>query len=59
MYELTIPLNEEGKPLYEQIYEYIKTQIRERNLPAGIRLPSSRMLAAHLGVSRSTTQLCL
>ena len=33
MYELTIPLNEEGKPLYEQIYEYIKTQIRERNLP--------------------------
>lgn len=57
MYELTIPLNEEGKPLYEQIYEYIKTQIRERNLPAGIRLPSSRMLAAHLGVSRSTTQL--
>ena len=58
MYELTVPLNEtESRPLYEQIYEYIKKQIKQKNLPARTRLPSTRKLAEHLGVSRSTTQL--
>ncbi len=58
MYELTIPLNEaEKKPLYEQIYGYVKEQVRRGRLTAGTRLPSTRKLAEHLGVSRSTTQL--
>ena len=56
MEELTIPFHE-AEPLYEQIYKYIKTQMREGRLPAGTRLPSTRKLAGHLGVSRSTTQL--
>lgn len=58
MYELIVPLDEAGnKPLYEQIYEYIKDQIKLGNLPAKTRLPSTRKLAEHLGVSRSTTQM--
>ncbi len=56
MYELTIPFSEK-EPLYEQIYKYIKVQIRTKRLLAGTRLPSTRKLAEHLGVSRSTTQL--
>ncbi len=56
MHELTIPFNETG-PLYEQIYQYIREQIRGERIQAGTRLPSTRKLAEHLGVSRSTTQL--
>lgn len=56
MYELTIPFNE-TEPLYEQIYEYIKIQMQEKRICAGTKLPSTRKLAEHLGVSRSTTQL--
>ncbi|MCD2491261.1 PLP-dependent aminotransferase family protein [Lacrimispora sp. NSJ-141] len=58
MYELTVPLNDSGdRPLYEQIYVYIKRQIKQGNLPAKTKLPSTRKLAEHLGVSRSTTQM--
>ena len=45
------------RPLYEQIYEYIKEEIRKGSLAAGTRLPSTRELAEHLKVSRSTTQM--
>lgn len=56
--ELLIPLNNgDPRPLYEQIYQYIKNEIRCGNLKANKRLPSSRELADHLKVSRSTTQL--
>ena len=44
MYELTIPLNG-TEPLYEQIYAYIRNQIKEKRLFAGTRLPSTRKLA--------------
>lgn len=58
MYELTVLLEENGKePLYEQIYRHIRQEIREGKIEAGKRLPSTRLLAQHLGVSRSTTQL--
>lgn len=58
MYELTVLLDENGKePLYEQIYCHIKAQIREGKIKSGDRLPSTRLLAGNLGVSRSTTQL--
>lgn len=43
--------------MYEQIYTYICREIRNGNLQAGERLPSTRMLAEHLKVSRSTTQM--
>lgn len=45
------------RPLYEQIYEYIKGEIRKGSLAAKTRLPSTRELAEHLKVSRSTTQM--
>ncbi len=57
MYQLTIPIAEDGTPLYAQIYEYIKGQIRGGQIPAYTRLPSTRRLSADLGVSRSTVQL--
>lgn len=56
--ELMIPLNSQSaRPLYEQIYQYIKDEIRNGNLKPARQLPSSRELAKSLKVSRSTTQL--
>lgn len=45
------------KTLYEQIYEYVRDEIRKGTLKCGERLPSTRLLASHLDVSRSTAQL--
>ena len=55
MYEMTIQLRTDGSScLYEQIYEYIKQEIKEGKLLAGERLPSTRFLAEYLQVARST-----
>ncbi len=55
MNELTIPLRDDCKEhLYQQIYNYIKNEIRKGSLSAGQKLPSTRGLAEHLQVSRST-----
>ena len=55
MYEMTIRLRTDGgKCLYEQIYEHIKSEIRDGKLLAGERLPSTRFLAEYLQVARST-----
>ena len=46
MNDLAIHLTDEnGKHLYEQIYEYIADEIREGKLLAGEKLPSTRSLA--------------
>lgn len=45
------------KHLYVQIYEYIKSEIREGRLLRGEKLPSTRILANNLQVSRSTVDL--
>jgi GntR family transcriptional regulator/MocR family aminotransferase len=51
-------LNPRAKtPLYEQIYSYIKKDIRDGRIQAGEKLPSSRALSAYLEVSRSTVDL--
>ncbi len=56
--ELMIPLkSQSGIPYYEQIYSYIKEEIKKGNLKPSLRLPSTRLLADHLKVSRSTTQM--
>lgn len=56
--ELMIPIQtQSGIPLYEQIYEYIKAEIRKGNLRPMSKLPSTRVLADYLKVSRSTTQM--
>lgn len=58
MNELVISLeNGTKEPLYEQIYNFIKKEIRERQIAPGERLPSSRMLSRNLRVSRSTVEL--
>lgn len=55
MYQMTISLKlHDGKSLYEQIYEYIRNEIKEGKLLAGEKLPSTRSLAEQLGVARST-----
>ena len=51
MYELNIPLKEGGTPFYEQIYDFIVKEIRSGALPPATRMPSTRVLAANLGVS--------
>lgn len=58
MNELTIHLQSNSEiPLYEQIYTYIRNEIRHQHLMFGEKLPSTRALSAHLGVSRSTVEL--
>jgi DNA-binding transcriptional regulator YhcF (GntR family) len=43
-----------GEPLYEQITRQLAQSIREGKLRSGARLPSTRVLARMLGVSRNT-----
>lgn len=58
MNELTINLQAKSKiPLYEQIYIYLKCNIQDGKLKSGEKLPSTRALARHLEVSRSTIEL--
>ncbi len=58
MNELTIDLKTDSNvPLYEQIYEYIRGDIRKGYLKSGDRLPSTRALSKHLEISRSTVEL--
>ena len=57
MNELMIPLDTKSlTPLYQQIEEYLKQEIQEGRLVAGMQLPSSRALSANLLVSRSTIE---
>jgi GntR family transcriptional regulator/MocR family aminotransferase len=43
-----------GEPLHRQLYRHLRAAILQGNLSIGSRLPASRSLAAHLGVSRNT-----
>lgn len=44
-------------PLYEKIYEYIRNDIIDGKIPQGEKLPSTRLLAKNLSVSRSTVEM--
>ena len=44
------------RPLYEQLYRYIRDEIEGGRLAAGERLPSKRALAAHLKLSVVTVE---
>ena len=44
------------KPLYSQLYEYIRHEITQGSIPPGERLPSKRKLSAHLNISQNTVQ---
>ena len=56
MTELNIILQENGH-LYEQIYEYIRNEIRKGKLLCGEKLPSTRSLADFLTISRTTVEM--
>lgn len=59
---LTLPVQridlsrDRNEPLYQQLYTQIRGLIADA-CPAGTRLPASRRLADHLGVSRNTVML--
>lgn len=60
MKELPIQIQLEtksSKTLYEQIYEYIREEIRTGNLLKDERLPSARSLSDSLQVSRATVDM--
>ena len=57
MNELAIELKADtGECLYQQIYEYIKKEIRVGKLLKDEKLPSTRSLAEYLQVARSTVE---
>ncbi|KMP96069.1 PLP-dependent aminotransferase family protein [Bacillus cereus] len=58
MKELIFNINRKSKhPMYQQVYQYIRTQILSGKLEQGKKLPSIRQLANQLEVSRNTTQV--
>lgn len=58
MFDLSIDLDMNSKKhLYQQIYEYIKNEMKKGKLIQGDKLPSTRSLAQFLQVSRSTVEL--
>lgn len=58
MIEIMIDLQGGAKaPLYEKIYEHIKSEIMEGKIRKGEKLPSTRLLANNLAVSRSTVEM--
>lgn len=58
MNSITVTLDSrDGKHLYEQIYEYIKQEIKAGKLLYNEKLPSTRSLAEYLQISRSTVDL--
>lgn len=56
MLTILIDLNSK-EPMYEQIYKYIREEIKNGNISCGTRLPSARGLALHLEVSRNTIDM--
>ena len=54
---MLLDLPRSGGPLYRRIYLALKTSIRDGRLNPGARLPSTRTLAADLGVSRNSVML--
>lgn len=58
MNDLLIPLKEDSRfPMYRQIYDHIKNEIQKGKMKAGEKLPSSRILAKNLCISRSTVDM--
>lgn len=54
---LTPNLNSEANiPVYQQLYHYIKNEIKDGRIPCNTKLPSKRKLSAHLNISQNTIQ---
>src|ERR1700744_6771708 len=43
-----------GQPIYRQLHRLLQQAILSRELPAGTKVPSSRLLANELGIARNT-----
>ena len=56
MQDITLTLQENGTPMYEQLYRHIAQEIHAGHLMEGARLPSKRALQQHLGISISTVE---
>ena len=51
----TIDFNDD-RPMYEQLYAYVREEIEKGNIHPGDKLPSKRMLSAHLKISVVTVE---
>ena len=47
---------EDTTPIYQQLYHYIKEEIKKGHIPFNSKLPSKRKLSSHLGISQNTIQ---
>lgn len=57
MLELNPVLKKDAEsPLYCQLYRYIREEIKSENIPIGTRLPSIRLLAQNLAISKNTVE---
>lgn len=57
MYNFTVNFDTtQKKPLYQQLYEYIAREIREKRLDENEKMPSKRALSSHLGISVNTIE---
>jgi len=54
---MLLNLREASGPLYRRVYHALKAMIRAGRLGPAARLPSTRVLARDLGVSRNTVTL--
>ena len=54
MFDKTSFNAEKLSPIYQQVYDYLRAAILASRLEKGTKIPSSRGLAAELGVSRNT-----
>jgi len=52
---MTIEFNNTA-PLYKQLYDFIKNEIKKGNMKVGDKLPSKRNLSAHLSISQNTIE---
>ncbi|MDF2908577.1 MAG: transcriptional regulator, GntR family with aminotransferase domain [Herbinix sp.] len=43
-------------PIYQQLYHYMKEEIKTGHIPYNCKLPSKRKLSTHLGISQNTIQ---
>jgi len=58
MTDLTPSIDEQSdEPIYVQLYRYIRQEMNEGRIAAGVKLPSVRQLAARLGISRTPVAL--
>ena len=55
--QFVIPLSRRGEPLFRQVYQGLRQAILSGTFRAGERLPSTRDLAAELGISRTVVLL--